>query len=244
MIVYRTTNLVNGKFYIGKDQKNDPSYLGSGRRFKLAVKKYGKENFQKEILEYCTADNIDEREIYWIKVTNAIQEGYNISTGGTGGDLGPVGNAKRAKSLKGKKQTQVTIEKRKEALKDREHTWGDKISESMTGKTWKQSRPRSEEHRQKLSKANTGKTHSKETIAKLSEKQKGKSPGNVGKFKHNGKFYDYETYCKLVDQPRRQLNYDEITKLRDQGKLWREIAELYGYHSETIRHWFKRFGAK
>ena len=123
MVVYKTTNLINGKFYVGKDQNNDPSYLGSGKLFKQALKKYGRENFRKEVLEYCTEATLNEREIYWIEATNAIQEGYNLATGGTGGDLGPIVNAKRAESLKGKTQSETTKEKRRSSLKTREHTW-------------------------------------------------------------------------------------------------------------------------
>lgn len=86
MIIYKTTNLLNGKFYIGKDEKNNPKYLGSGLLLKKAIKKYGKENFIKEILEFC--DSIEilfEREKYWIKETQAQTLGYNIASGGRGG---------------------------------------------------------------------------------------------------------------------------------------------------------------
>ena len=244
MVVYKTTNLINGKFYVGKDQNNDPSYLGSGKRFKLALNKYGRDNFKKEILEHCTDSNINEREIYWIEATNAIEKGYNLATGGTGGDLGPIVNAKRAESLKGKQQSEATKAKRRASLEEREHTWGDKISESMKGKTWKQQYPRTLEHREKLSKANTGKTHSKETIQKLSEKQMGVSPGNKGKFFFEGKYYSFEEYVKLTDSPRKPLEVDAILDLRKQGFYWKEIGEMYGRHPETVRHWFKRFGPK
>jgi group I intron endonuclease len=82
VIIYKTTNLINGKIYIGKDSHNNPNYIGSGKIIKYAIKKYGIENFSKEILEYCTMDNIDEREIYWIKKFDSINNGYNISPGG------------------------------------------------------------------------------------------------------------------------------------------------------------------
>ena len=40
MVIYKTTNLVNGKQYIGKDTKNNPTYLGSGTFLKKAIQKY------------------------------------------------------------------------------------------------------------------------------------------------------------------------------------------------------------
>jgi len=88
MIIYKTTNLINAKFYIGKDEKNNPLYLGSGIILNRAIKKYGKNNFKKEILEICTdSTHLCEREIFWIKELNSIvPNGYNITNGGTGGD--------------------------------------------------------------------------------------------------------------------------------------------------------------
>lgn len=86
MVIYKTTNLLNGKFYVGKDEKNNPNYLGSGKILKLAIKKNGLEHFKKEILEYCvSSEELNEKEIYWINKLSATTLGYNITEGGTGG---------------------------------------------------------------------------------------------------------------------------------------------------------------
>ena len=89
MIIYKTTNLINNKIYIGKDKHNNLKYLGSGTAIKLAIKKYGKNNFIKEIIEECFDDNIlNEREKYWINKFNSTNRkiGYNVAYGGEGGD--------------------------------------------------------------------------------------------------------------------------------------------------------------
>jgi len=52
--VYITTNLINGKQYVGDHSTNDlnDGYLGSGRPYlQRALRQYGKQNFKKEILE-------------------------------------------------------------------------------------------------------------------------------------------------------------------------------------------------
>lgn len=89
MQIYKITNLINGKIYIGKDTVSDKNYYGSGLLIKRSINKHGIENFKKEILEEC--DNNDElciREKYWIEKYNSTnsQIGYNISKGGDGGD--------------------------------------------------------------------------------------------------------------------------------------------------------------
>lgn len=90
MIIYKTTNKINGKIYIGKDEKNISTYYGSGLILNRSITKYGKENFHKETLEVClTRKELNEREIYWINKLDSINPsiGYNITKGGTGGDI-------------------------------------------------------------------------------------------------------------------------------------------------------------
>lgn len=87
MRIYKIINLVNDKFYVGKDSTDNDNYWGSGILIRKAIKKYGIENFAREIIEYCNdLDELSEREKYWIKELDAIKYGYNIARGGEGGD--------------------------------------------------------------------------------------------------------------------------------------------------------------
>jgi group I intron endonuclease len=90
MYIYKIINKINGKWYIGKQVNENPHYLGSGRALKNAITKYGKECFEKIILEYCDSKELlNEREKYWISITDAVNdlESYNLAQGGEGGDL-------------------------------------------------------------------------------------------------------------------------------------------------------------
>lgn len=87
--IYLTTNKINGKQYIGQHYgKPNDKYFGSGKAVLDAIVKYGKENFFKEILCYCTKEDIDEKEKYYINLYNAVEDEnfYNLSEGGQNGD--------------------------------------------------------------------------------------------------------------------------------------------------------------
>ena len=131
MIIYKTTNLVNGKIYIGQDKYNNPMYLGSGKILHLAFQKYGIENFNKEILEECeSVQELNEREKHWISFYNSTDRkiGYNIALGGNGGDTiskNPNNDEIRSRhsewmiennQTRGRKKTEDEIERRKESF--------------------------------------------------------------------------------------------------------------------------------
>lgn len=89
MVVYKTTNLITNKIYVGKDESNSTTYIGSGKWLKRSIKKHGIENFKKEILEICNDSNhLEERERFWIKKLDSTNPkiGYNITDGGSGGN--------------------------------------------------------------------------------------------------------------------------------------------------------------
>ena len=94
--VYITTNLINGRQYVGDRScdclpEEDINYLGSGRPlFKNTLKKYGKKNFKKEILEIFESrkeSHANEKKYIRLYETHVSQGGYNISWKGGYGSI-------------------------------------------------------------------------------------------------------------------------------------------------------------
>ena len=89
-IVYKRTNNINGKMYIGQTEQtlegrwaNGKGYRGSVK-FYAAIQKYGAENFSHEILkENLTKEEADYWEVYYIEKFDTIKNGYNLKAGGT-----------------------------------------------------------------------------------------------------------------------------------------------------------------
>ena len=88
--IYKTTNLINKKYYIGKHctTKLENDYLGSGKQLRYSVRKYGKENFKKEILEFCNSpEHLAEREKEIVNKELLIDSlCMNLMIGGKGGN--------------------------------------------------------------------------------------------------------------------------------------------------------------
>lgn len=87
--VYETTNLINGKKYIGKHSTDDlnDGYLGSGKAIQQAIKKYGENNFSRTILkEFKTSEEayMYEEEIITPEIIKS-KNYYNMKPGGIGG---------------------------------------------------------------------------------------------------------------------------------------------------------------
>lgn len=84
--IYLTRNLINNKKYIGQSIRNDKNYLGSGNLLKKAIKKYGKDNFLKEVIVSgdFNYNLLNDLEIHYICLYNANNSGefYNLKQGG------------------------------------------------------------------------------------------------------------------------------------------------------------------
>jgi len=106
-ILYKTTNLLNNKTYIGIHRTDNlkDGYLGSGLALKNAIKKYGKENFKREILEFLDSyEELLERESILVNNDWIIDDNnYNLKTGGqSAGILSKESKEKISQTLKNK----------------------------------------------------------------------------------------------------------------------------------------------
>lgn len=87
--IYKTTCIVTKRYYIGMHStiNLEDGYLGSGKRLRYSIRKYGKENHIKEILEFCESrDLLVEREKEVVNL-ELIQDKncMNLKEGGSGG---------------------------------------------------------------------------------------------------------------------------------------------------------------
>ena len=108
--IYKITNTINGKVYIGQTRRtlavrwNQHKTCSRTYGFPLyaAMRKYGVENFICECLQECTAEELDALEIYWMNHFNAYEKGYNAKAGGSGNYDGIKinGNQLRKKKVK------------------------------------------------------------------------------------------------------------------------------------------------
>ena len=197
--IYRITNKVNGKTYIGqhKYKKLNDKYMGSGVLLGKAKKKYGIKNFEKEILEFDIpnvdlANDWEQMYILFERVKGKAE--YNIANGGYGNKGFHHSEETRRKISeinKGKHLSEETRRKLSEINKGvNHHNYGKhlseetkrKISEMNKGKHiptnkfntdyWK-GKKFSEEHKRKLSEAKKGKPSCRKGV-KLSEETKRK----------------------------------------------------------------------
>lgn len=176
MIVYKATNKINGKSYIGQTQKSLDNRINkhfysvrhkSNLYFHNALRKY---DFDWMVLEECESKSeLDKKECQYIKQYNTNKNGYNLTTGGEG-------SFGFKHSEKTKKKMSEKAKLRKPNFLGKKHTdkTKKKISESKKGKKihseeWKKKRS------EKMSGENNpfyGKKHTKEALQKMSKLHK------------------------------------------------------------------------
>lgn len=221
MIIYKTTNLINNKIYIGKTTTEDPNYYGSGIVIKQALEKYGKENFKREIIDQADSpDELNEKEIYWIKFYDSCNRdiGYNRSHGGDG-FIGIT------------EETIEKIQKSRSWYKHHSDETKQKMSDASKGK------PKSDAHKKALSEAwekrKIEKPCTEETRKKRSKSLKGKNKGKyikVYKFEDcNGVIYEttegFVKFAKSIHIHPKTLR-ELINGDREEYKGWKYIETI------------------
>lgn len=181
MIIYKVTNTINGKIYIGQTVRKLNQRIANHRYYKKslisqAFAKYGMENFVIEEIDRADSkEELDEKEKKWIAFYDSLApKGYNLCKGG-GGTVGyhlsddtkrkiSEANKGRASANRGK---HLSAEHKK------------KMSESRKGKYAGKDAPRygkhlSEETKRKISEANRGRKLSPEAVRKIAEGHRGR----------------------------------------------------------------------
>lgn len=165
--LYKTTNLINEKYYYGmhSTQNLNDEYLGSGLILRRAIRKYGKDNFKREIIKiFDSREELVQGEIDLI-TDELLNEDLcmNLKPGGSGGFTN--------------EQQKINAEKsnaKQKILRETNIEWVKKCSENKTKaqiKSYENGRKRKYFHNW------IGKNHSEETKIKMSESSKGKCLG-------------------------------------------------------------------
>lgn len=206
MIIYKITNKVNGKVYIGQT-KNSLQYRwnqhcspSNCRLLHRAIQKYGKKNFTVEQIDVaCDQDELNEKEQYWIAFYDSTnpEKGYNLTSGGDQCEMSEETRSKISKSNTGKKHSEETRRKMSLSKKGQPCYWKgkkrsietlQKMSKSTKGRRisdeWKRKislgcigKKRSNETKRKMSESKMGHVVSEECKRKISENRKGKRSG-------------------------------------------------------------------
>jgi len=175
MFIYKITNLITGKQYVGQTvrpiKKRWSCHGYNNYYIANSIKKYGKKKFKIEVLEQCeSTQQLNQREIYWIKEINTLYpNGYNLTEGGEGASGRIISDETKKKMSEAQKGSKNPFYGKKLSTEHRR-----KISEAKKGKKGKKGRKS----------PMFGKKHTEESKRKNSETQKGSKNHFYGK-KHS-----------------------------------------------------------
>lgn len=247
--VYKTTNLLNGKIYIGQHvPKKKSIYYGSGTLLKPALEKYGKNNFKVEVLQWCrNQEELNEAEVDWInnKCPECLVEngGYNIKTTSQGDvdyswmsddEKSKIWKEKISKAKTGFRHSKETKKYLKEWHKD--HPNGGQFQKGH--QTWNKGIPRTEAEKEKMStskKAFYQTEKGKKLREEIGKKHKGLKHSEESKKRMSviqAKIHSVEGYGKRMSESCKGWHWwtDGITNVKT-----KECPP--GFHSGRIRSW-------
>ena len=192
-IVYKTTCIQNNKIYVGVHSTNNlnDEYIGSGTALLAAIKKYGKNNFKREILNiFESRDEAFKLEECIVTQEFVVNENtYNTRVGGPSSVENHKISTKEIWKIQrtGRKPSPETIQKRRESRKGYKHSIEtiEKIKTSNTGRVvsdeTKQKISNAQKHNENKGRFKPGHSISDETRQKMKESAKARK----GKYKHS-----------------------------------------------------------
>lgn len=241
MIIYKSTNKITGKVYVGQtihtlDKRIEghikESKLESNRPFMLSINKYGENNFIFETID--SANNLDElndKEIYWINFYNSVlPNGYNVTGGGQGKKMISTNElGKRiSEGLKNSEKWKKTknTEKYSETMKKTFFGWnkGKKFTPEHKEKIWEKNKERILKFNKSISKKWIV-IDSENNITRITGKEEyfnklGMNTGNVSKMskilsqgKNIKRYNGYYCFCDNGESDETILNV--ISKIDD-----------------------------
>lgn len=239
--VYKITNQINNKCYIGqttqgisrrwtehkRDSKNRDSEMYKDMR------KYGVHNFSVEVLESgLTQQELSQQEVYWIKKTESFERGYNLTTGGISGFQMSestvakisVANTGENNNMYGKTHSEEAREKISKAHKGKVMTKKQRKNMSLARQGEKNhfyGKHHTEETKDYLRQINLGRKHTESAKRKMSEQCKGNKHHNYGNRGRNS------TYTVPIAQ------YDSNWKLIRKFDTVKETLEFLGMKGHT-----------
>jgi len=186
--IYKITNEVNGKIYIGKHQTKDlnDGYMGSGKHLKRAINKHGLENFTKEILfQFDNETDMNAKEAELVTEEFVKEDtNYNLCPGGHGG-FGYINSTGLNTSGVVNRDYKEISKKVQETRMLRNYVVSDETRIKLSENNWSKNNP--ELHKKHVSGLHSGKQKSEEHKKKISEKLSGKKKETV-----------MCPYCKII----------------------------------------------
>lgn len=225
--IYKITNQLNGKVYIGQSidieerwKQHKRAWRDTSRKALLyeAIRKDGLGNFLFEIIEECPKEKLNEREKFWIREYNSLEDGYNMST---------IENLQRKISVPLAeeiiKEIQISDFTSAELARkyNVSHTW---ISLVNQGKLW---------YKEEL-------TYPLRDFQKITEKYFCVDCGKEISF--------HAKRCDTCEKKRREIEFQQRhpisrEELKDliRQKPFTEIGKMYKVSDNTIRKWCDKF---